>query len=134
MKRPAWLILPIMLLGACGGGVTPVASGVRTVSAVDVAGVIESAPSGLVVLDVRTPDEFGQGHLAGAVNLDFYDAGFGDLLAELDRDVPYVLYCRSGNRSSSVARMMDDMGFAEVYELDGGIVSWAAADLPLVTS
>ncbi len=140
MKRLVWIALPTIVLAtivlaACGGGASSaVAAGVETVPAAEVAQVIDSAPEDLVVLDVRTPEEFGQGHLAQAVNLDFYDPGFGDDLANLDKDVPYVLYCRSGNRSASVAGMMEDLGFAEVYELGGGILAWVEADLPVVAT
>jgi rhodanese-related sulfurtransferase len=95
--------------------------------------VMEEAPAGLVVLDVRTRDEFAEGHLADAVNVDFYAADFEDRLAQLDPTRPYVLYCRSGNRSGATAEMMTELGFEEVYEVDGGILAWVAAGQPVVT-
>ena len=76
------------------------ASGIRVVSAEEAAATIAAAPENLVILDVRTQEEFDEGHIEGAVMLDFYRDDFAEALAEFDPDVPYVLYCRSGNRSS----------------------------------
>ncbi len=84
------------------------------------------------MLDVRTPEEFASGHLAGAVNLDFYAPSFADDLAALDREAPYLLYCRSGNRSGQAREMMRSLGFAEVHEIAGGINAWVEAGLPVV--
>ena len=93
---------------------------------------IASPPSDLVILDVRTPEEFADGHVEGATMLDFYRADFADELAKLDRDVPYVLYCRSGNRSGQTLELMRELGFSSVQDVDGGIVSWVEVGLPVV--
>jgi rhodanese-related sulfurtransferase len=124
--RIVWLLALGLALASCGGS-TATAVGVTEVVPDRAQQVIEEAPAGLVVLDVRTPEEFAEGHLTGAVNVDFYAADFGDRLAELDPTLPYVLYCRSGNRSGTTAEMMTELGFEEVYEVDGGILAWAAA-------
>lgn len=124
-----FLVLSIAL-AACGGD-TATATGVELVGATDAYDITTNPPADLVVLDVRTPEEFAEGHLADATNIDFYETSFGDNLAELDKDVPYVLYCRSGNRSGTTAELMRDLGFTEVYEVDGGILSWADAGLPI---
>lgn len=84
-----------------------------------------------VLLDVRTPEEFAQGRIAGAILLDYRGAGFQWDLARLDRSQTYLVYCRTGNRSSYAVRIMAEMGFAHVYDLDGGIVLWEAEGLPL---
>lgn len=97
------------------------------------AATIDDPPAGLVVLDVRTPDEFAEARIDGAVMIDFYRDDFRDALAQLDRDVPYVLYCRSGNRSGQTFEMMRDLGFTSVRDVDGGIVSWIDAGLPVVS-
>lgn len=109
------------------------AAGVRVVSAADAAATIDEAPADLVVLDVRTPEEFAEGHIEGATMLDFYRDDFGEQLAQLDPDVPYVVYCRSGNRSSQTREMMVELGFSDVEDVDGGILAWAGAGLPIVT-
>ena len=109
---PAMLAALVMLAAGCGGetGTTATQAVIETISPAAAADLIAAAPPGLVVLDVRTPDEFAAGHLAGAVDLDFYAATFGDDLAALDTGVPYVLYCRSGNRSADAREMMRSLG------------------------
>jgi len=108
------------------------AGGLATVSPTAAAEVIAGGADDLVVLDVRTPEEFAEGHLDGAVLVDFYDADFRDQLAGLDPDVPYVLYCRSGNRSGETLEIMGELGFGSVDNVDGGILAWADAGLPVV--
>ena len=93
--------------------------------------IIDEAPEGLVVLDVRTPAEFAEGHLPDAILVDFRAPDFEDQLTALDPTVPYVLYCRSGNRSGQSMPIMERLGFQEVYEVDGGIVAWMADSLPV---
>ena len=95
------------------------------------AGILADAPDDLVVLDVRTPEEYAEGHVADATLIDFYEPDFADRIAELDPDVPYVVICRSGNRSSQAVALMRDLGFGDVTDVDGGIVAWTAAGLPL---
>ena len=108
-------------------------AGVRLVSAADGAAIQDNPPEDLVILDVRTPEEFAEGHIEGAVMIDFYEEDFADQLAELDPDVPYLLYCRSGNRSGQTAVLLEDLGFSDVADVDGGVVGWLDAGLPLVT-
>ncbi len=130
-----WAIAAVVLtLAGCGGSSTATATAtIETISPAEAADLLEGVPTGLVVLDVRTPDEFAAGHLAGAVNLDYSAAGFAGELGALDREVPYLLYCRTGNRSAQAREMMRDQGFAEVHEIEGGIVAWAEAGLPVLT-
>jgi phage shock protein E len=72
------------------------------------------------LLDVRTPDEFKEGHIAGAVNLNIYDADFSDQLDQLDKSKPIYVYCKSGGRSTDASDMMSAKGFKAVYNLVGG--------------
>jgi rhodanese-related sulfurtransferase len=125
-----------LVIASCGGDepATDTAvgiSGLSTISAADAAAIADAPPADLVVLDVRTPEEFAEGHLEGAVLVDFYDADFADQLAALDPDVPYLLYCRSGNRSGQALGVMEQLGFTSVANLDGGIVAWSGAGLPV---
>lgn len=76
-----------------------------------------------VVIDVRTPAEYAEGHLDGAVNLDVQDAGFTAEVAALDAEVPYVVYCRSGNRSAAAAAAMAQAGLDVI---DAGALADAA--------
>jgi rhodanese-related sulfurtransferase len=104
-----------------------------SVSPEDAAAITADPPDGLVVLDVRTPEEYAEGHLDGAVLVDFYDADFADQLAALDKDVPYLVYCRSGNRSGQTIPLMQQLGFDSAVDVDGGILAWAGAGLPVTT-
>ncbi len=108
------------------------ATGVRLVSAEAGADIASNAPDDLVILDVRTPEEFAQGHLDGAMMIDFYDEDFAQQIAQLDPDVPYLVYCASGARSGQASLLMDALNFTNVADIDGGITSWDAAGLPIV--
>ena len=90
------------------------------------------ARPGTVILDVRTPAEFASGHLAGAKNVDFEAAGFRDAIKALAKDVPYAVYCRSGNRSAQALAVMKELGFTGAYHLGGGVGAWTAAGGTLV--
>lgn len=74
----------------------------------------EAIPEDAVVIDVRTPEEYSEGHLDGALNIDFYAPDFAAQIAELPKDGTYVLYCRSGSRSGQAKSIMDNMGFTDV--------------------
>lgn len=142
-------IIAICTLAAgCGGsdgatpgaqpntGNTPVddsAAAIRLVSATEGADIQASPPEGLIILDVRTPEEFAEGHLDGAIMIDFYRDDFADQLKDLDPDTPYLLYCRSGNRSGQTTAIMDEQGFTNVADIDGGILAWTESGFPTVT-
>ena len=83
--------------------------------------VLAQPPAGLVVLDIRTPEEFRDGHLPGARNLDFFAPDFRQRLEALAReDVPILLYCRSGNRSGQAMRLLRQWGRDDVLHLADG--------------
>lgn len=126
--------LAALVAAACSSAGGTATATIETVSPARAAEIIAEGRPGLVLLDVRTPEEFAAGHLANAANLDLYGPGFADALAALDRATPYVLYCRTDNRSAEVREMMRSLGFAEVHEIDGGIVAWAEEGRPLVRS
>ena len=70
-----------------------------------------------IILDVRTPEEFAAGHLDGAVLVDIKDSTFDAKIAALDPSVPYVVYCRSGNRSAQAVERMKAVGFTDLADL-----------------
>ena len=84
----------------------------------------------LVILDVRTPEEFSEGHIENAVNLDFYSDDFKEELDKLDKNKTYVTHCRSGGRSAKTLNLMKELGFKEAYNITGGIVEWENEGLP----
>ena len=106
--------------------------GIRIVAPDEGAAIQAAGATDLIVLDVRTAEEFAEGHLDGAIMIDFYAEDFADQLAELDPNASYLLYCRSGNRSGQTTGIMADLGFADVAEVDGGIVAWSDAGLEVV--
>ncbi len=85
-----------------------------------------------ILLDVRTPKEFGSEHLAGAENIDFKNDDFIEKISQLDKSKHYVVYCGSGKRSGKAAAKMDELGFAKITDVDGGINAWNEAKLPVV--
>ncbi len=78
----------------------------------------------LVILDVRTAQEYRAGHLMGSINLDFRSPSFSDELMALDRNSAYLVYCRTGVRSGRAAVIMRSLRFRELYDLAGGLVGW----------
>lgn len=72
-----------------------------------------------VLLDVRTPGEFNQGNIKGALNMDFYGANFQEQLKKLPKDKTIYVYCASGNRSAKAARMLSEMGYKTVNATAG---------------
>jgi phage shock protein E len=88
----------------------------------------------LVVLDVRTPKEFAEGHVPGAINIshDELEARLPELEADRDRDV--VVYCRSGKRAGLALDMLEKAGFKRLYHLEGDYLGWTAASRPVETA
>ncbi|HGY08832.1 MAG TPA: rhodanese-like domain-containing protein [Oceanithermus profundus] len=84
----------------------------------------------VLIVDVRTPAEFAEGHIAGAVNypLQTIERWYKDL----PKDKPVYLYCRSGNRSQQAAEFLKKKGFGNIYNEEGGIIAWAQRNYPLV--
>ena len=80
--------------------------------------------SNFVVLDVRTPEEFSDERIQGAVNLDYFNESFSAVLGILDKNKTYLIHCRSGTRSGFALEVMKELEFWEVYNMLGGIVQW----------
>jgi len=90
------------------------------------------ATQNVQLVDVRTPDEFRSGHLAGAVNINFYDTDFAQQMARLDKEKPLMVYCAVGGRSGKAAAQLTQMGFKNVSDLQGGFNAWKAQGKPVV--
>jgi len=87
----------------------------------------------VIILDVRTPEEFAAGHIENAINVDFNNpAEFQATLATLDKQTEYAIYCRSGNRSGQAMEIMREQGFSSITNLSDGIIEWQASGLQLV--
>jgi rhodanese-related sulfurtransferase len=112
------------------GATVTVPDSPERVDAVRFAEVV-SAP-GAQIIDVRTPEEFAEGHLEGAVNMNVQGADFAAQISSLDPAGLYAVYCRSGNRSQAAVAAMADGGLSGIFELETGIVGWQEAGLPVV--
>lgn len=128
MKKLSGLIASLILLTGCASS----ASGVTNLNANEFS--IKVTQSGVVTLDVRTPGEFMTGHIDGAQNIDFESGEFAAQIDTLDKNGTYAVYCRSGNRSGQAVALMHDAGFHNVFNLNGGIIEWTNAGLPLVNN
>ncbi|MFC1990906.1 rhodanese-like domain-containing protein [Chloroflexota bacterium] len=85
-----------------------------------------------IIIDIRTPQEFNEGYIENAVNIDFYSETFNKDLDKLDKSKTYFIYCRSGNRSGKAMSIMKELGFKEVNNLSVGIKEWIAEGLPVM--
>jgi rhodanese-related sulfurtransferase len=85
-----------------------------------------------IILDVRTSEEFAEGHLVNATLINFHDADFKQKVTDLKKDQPIFVYCASGVRSDKAARILVDQGFTDVYVMADGIKEWVNLEKPLV--
>ena len=69
------------------------------------------------IIDIRTPQEFSEGHIEGAININYFDDNFLDQIAKYDKNQPIFIYCRSGNRTESASKKAVDFGFKEIYDI-----------------
>lgn len=81
-----------------------------------------------VILDVRTEDEWNDGYIPGAVNIDIYKGqGFIYEVDQLDKSKNYYVYCKAGGRSEQACAVMNQLGFGNTYNLLGGMMQWRGA-------
>ncbi len=100
------------------------------ISVQEAASLFERDPA-VVVLDIRTPREFQQGHITDAENIDFLSPGFEQALEGFDRDKTYLVHCASGGRSTKALTIFRDLKFRKVYHLQEGMNGWVAAGQPV---
>ncbi len=78
------------------------------------------------LIDVRTPGEVAAGKIENSINLNYNDPNFANELSKLEKDKPLLLYCASGRRSSNATQIAKELGFVEIYDLQGGFNTWSA--------
>lgn len=100
---------------------------IRTVNTNEFASIIRDDHT--AILDVRTAKEYASGHIANAINIDINQPDFLKRCKDLPKHV--AVYCRSGKRSLKAAQLLSQHGHT-VYNLDGGILAWQKATLPIV--
>ena len=130
------LIVPLLLISGCINqeNIGPQTQIIEDVTLEEAFALMEDNRynQNFVIIDVRTPEEYASGRIEKAINLDYYSETFADELDKLDKDKTYLIYCRSANRSGKALDMMAELGFAEVYNMLGGMVRWEAVGLPTV--
>lgn len=139
--------MAVLLLGGVGGCTDgtpeePPSSGAAVSAPVQVDDGTHLAPADFaalvkkkdtVLLDVRTPAEYAEGHLKSAQNLDFQAPDFAQQVSALDKDTTYAIYCRTGRRSGLALQQMKAVGLGDTVDLAGGITAWAADGRKVVT-
>lgn len=110
MKKIIILLISILMLTACGNAYRTIASN-EAMSLID---------NGAIIIDVRTVEEYNEGHISGAINIPV------DTISEItyDKNDKIIVYCASGVRSATAAKTLVDAGYTNVYNLDGGLINW----------
>jgi rhodanese-related sulfurtransferase len=115
------LLLPSLMLAA---------DPVQHVKADEAAKILADGKT--AVVDVRTPDEFKDGHLKGAKNIDIMSSDFEAQLSKLDKTQPTLVHCQAGGRSTRALKVFEKLGFTHLIHLDDGYGGWEAAGKPVV--
>ena len=84
------------------------------------------------LVDVRTPEEFNEGHLGNAINIDVTADDFDAKVVGLDKEKPVMVYCKSGGRSAKASARLKELGFKTITDLEGGITNWKSENKPVV--
>lgn len=121
-KLTSLIVSTLMLCGAVLAEDKKAADGVTHVRAAEAEKLVKDGK--ITVLDVRTPDEYKEGHIAGAKNIDFTDNSFESEAAKLDKTKTYLVHCQAGGRSTKSLEVLKKLGFQSVYHLDGGFKDW----------
>ncbi len=124
----AALIAGVLLLAGCSSN----KGAITNMNAKDFSAITQQ--SNVVLLDVRTPGEFSQGHIEGAMNIDVEASTFDSEIAKLDKTKTYAVYCHSGRRSGIATQAMAKMGFTHLYNLQNGLSDWMSQGMMTVTS
>ena len=126
-KLIAAVFVSVFALTSCGAG-----GGVVNQSSAEFAKTISD--KSVVILDVRTPGEFKEGHIAGAINIDVEGMQFDTEIGKLDKRLTYAVYCHSGRRSGIATEKMSLASFTHLFNLTGGAQDWIATGHQLVTA
>ena len=132
LAAAALLTSPVLAQNASRVAPATVPAGVAKNVSPDEAEKLLKANPKIVVLDVRTPEEFATGHIAGAKNVDFMAADFAVRVAALDKGRTYLVHCAAGGRSSKALDLMKGENFAALYHLNDGFKAWEKAGKSVV--
>ena len=123
--HPTFLIIISFIVFSCNGQNT---KNSKTIDAKSFSEKIATTPNPQI-LDVRTPEEFSSDHIDKAVNVNWLGDNFVAEAEKLDKTKPVFVYCKSGGRSQSAVQKLEELGFTNIYQLQGGILKWDAAGL-----
>lgn len=96
----------------------------KTISPSEAKALILTPPENFTILDVRTPSEHQEGHIAHSINIDFYSPSFESKIKDLSPQNTYLVYCKSGGRSEKTCTLLKELGFKNIYNLAGGFTNW----------
>ena len=128
MKHFTLLVLSLFLLAGCANSQTQTKATIEDVDAARFRQLVDAKKG--IVLDVRTPEEVAEGHIANSVNIDFYEDGFEQKIKQLSKDKEIYVYCAAGGRSSDAAKLLQKNGY-KVYNLEDGFEDWKKKGYPI---
>ena len=112
MKKIISLIIVCLLLTACG----------NKYETIDTNKALELIDNGAIVIDVRTNEEYNEGHIKGAINIPVDEIN----TINYDKDETLIIYCATGIRSGNAINELINMGYTSLYNLDGGLLNWGS--------
>ncbi len=112
MKKLFNLFIIMLLITACSSS--------KKYTTIDTNKALELIDTGVIILDVRTVDEFNREHIPNAINIPLDDV----TSVEFDKNTPIIVYCQTGIRSKEAISKLVEMGYTNLYELDGGLLNW----------
>ncbi|HLA56386.1 MAG TPA: thioredoxin domain-containing protein [Flavobacterium sp.] len=126
MKTKIFSLLLLSVLFLNCNGQTP--KNIQTIPPLDFAAKLKATPNAQL-LDVRTPEEFAGEHIDDAANVNWNSDDFAARASRYDKSKPIFVYCKVGGRSAEAAQKLQEMGFSQIYNLQGGMMKWSAAGL-----
>lgn len=123
--RSILFLLVSFVILSCNGQAS---KNIKTIEANDFAETM-STTQNPQILDVRTPEEFTEGHIKNAENVNWLGDSFVADAERFDKTKPVFVYCKSGGRSKKATEKLQELGFKNIYELEGGFIKWSAEGL-----
>ena len=131
MKQFGKMVVVLLTLSFCiNGQAQQVSSGIENVDARKFKQLVDEGQG--IILDVRTPEEVAGGHINNASAINLYDKDFNEKINLIQKDKPIFVYCKLGGRGAKAAELLQQNGFARIYNLAGGIVAWENSGYPIV--
>lgn len=120
MRKSSLTVILLVLLCSCGQTKTEITT-------LDITQFDSDTAKNGILIDVRTPEEYAEGHLPNAINIDVKDDSFPEKVNEINKNKNIYLYCKTGKRSARAVAIADTLGFKNIYNLNGGFISWKEA-------